>query len=255
MSRWPKPVHRYLPRIEAMTSTALAKRDTVDPSTGEVLSPFDMATYLSDLRSSTHITQQKALAAAYDAACSAIIGPNDQQQEGGRTFKKKSAWRKLARYFRISTEIVGVQHETSPETGKFLATVRVRASAPWNQYAEAVGACGTDEASGRRTITMADAIATAETRATNRAISNLIAMGEVSAEERQSSGNDTNQPAAAKKMPFGAHKGEPLGEIDTEALQTTIKWCREKDAAKFKDLIAACEEVIFYRTEGDEVAQ
>lgn len=232
-------------------TTAVARRETVNQETGEVLTiaPFDMATYLSDLKSSTHITQQKALAAAYDAACSAIIGPNDEQKEGGRTFKKKSAWRKLARYFRISTEIVGI--DRSNVEGIFLATVRVRATAPWGQFAEAVGACGTDEASGRRTISTADAIATAETRATNRAISNLIAMGEVSAEERR--GGDETKPAAAKLMPFGANKGQPLGEIDTEALQQTIKWCREKDATKFKDLILACEEVIFYRTEGADV--
>lgn len=233
-------------------TTAVARRETVNAETGEVVTvaPFAMADYLADLKSSTHVAQQKALAAAYDAACNAIIGPNDEQKEGGRTFKKKSAWRKLARYFRISTEIVGVDRQSMD--GIFLATVRVRATAPWGQYAESVGACGTDEASGRRTISTADAIATAETRATNRAISNLIAMGEVSAEERRET-TDSNQPAAAKKMPFGQHKGTPLGELDTDVLQNTIKWCREKDAAKFKDLITACEEVVFYRTEGADI--
>lgn len=157
-------------------TTALATR--VDVDTGE-LQAFNVTEYVAGL--STGLTVQHQLAAAYDRAVLDLIGPNDVQLEGGRSFKKKSAWRKLQRHFNISTQVISVRHETVGET--FLATVTVRATAPWGQAAEAVGACGTDEAVGRRTISMADALATAETRATNRAVSNLIAMGEVSAEE------------------------------------------------------------------------
>lgn len=159
-------------------SVAVVRADT-----GEVkeVAPFDLGTFLKDLDNPTAIAQQKALSAAYDKACESLIGENDVQREGGRTFKKKSAWRKLARYFHISTEVVRVEREAIE--GLFLATVTVRATAPWGQSAEAIGACCTDEATGRRVISVADAIATAETRATNRATSNLIAMGEVSAEE------------------------------------------------------------------------
>lgn len=220
--------------------------------TGEVkdVAPFDMATFLSDVRNPTHIAQQNALAAAYDAACGAIIGPNDVQVEGNRTFKKKSAWRKLARYFNISTRVVKVEREYLA-SGDFLATVTTEASAPWGQSAEAVGACCTDEATGRRVITVADAIATAETRATNRATSNLIAMGEVSAEEmgdrapEQSARKPAtaNKSAGDKKMPFGKFKGETLASIATADLQSTVDWCMGKDAEKFKDLIAACNAV------------
>src|ERR1700754_2265238 len=124
--------------------------------TGEVkeIAPFDMATFLQDIKNPAHVAQQNALAAAYDAACAAIIGPNDVQVEGVRTFKKKSAWRKLARYFTISTRVARIEREHLP-TGDFLATVTVEATAPWGQSAEAVGACCTDEATGRRVITVA----------------------------------------------------------------------------------------------------
>lgn len=240
-------------------STSLAVRT----DTGEVLTPaqsFDMATYLADLKGDRHLAQQKALAAVYDAACAALIGPNDVQVEGNRTFKKKSAWRKLARHFTISTEIVRVEKEDL--NGIFCATVTVRAVAPWGQHAEEVGACATDEATGRRTITTADAIATAATRATNRAVSNLIAMGEVSAEEigdRKSYGGGSGAAGApvnahAKKMPFGRSKGMPLGEIDSPALVSTVEWCKsdpEKEE-RFKDLIAACEEVLLDRSQGTD---
>lgn len=230
-------------------STALVRADT-----GEVVNapaPFDMATFLADIKNPAHVAQQQALAAAYDAACSAIIGPNDVQIEGGRSFKKKSAWRKLGRYFRISTRVSRIDKEVL-STGDFLATVTVEASAPWGQSAEAAGACCTDEATGRRVITVADAIATAETRATNRAVSNLIAMGEVSAEEMgdRSGGQSRGAPKKDedKVMPFGKQKGTRLGDIETSALESTVAWATEKDAKKFKDLIASCKAVIAGRS-------
>lgn len=237
-----------------MTGVAV---QTLDRSTGEVVTSerFDFGHYMEAV-GPAGLNRQQQLAAAYDKACAALIGPNDVQVEGARTFKKKSAWRKLARHFGISTSVIQVSKEwlegsgaSADDVGIFLATVTVRASAPWGQSAEAVGACGTDEETGRRTITRADAIATAETRATNRAISNLIAMGEVSAEEmNKERGKATRSSAvkapADKLMPFGKLKGLRLGEISVEDLNATMVWCQEKDAAKFKDLIAAIATVV-----------
>jgi hypothetical protein len=53
----------------------------------------------------------------------------------------------------------------------------------------------------------------------------------------------------AKLMPFGKKKGTALGEIDTKDLASTVDWCRATDAEKFKDLIAACEDVLNDRIE------
>ena len=172
--------------------------------TGEIttVETFDRKQYLASLDT----VGQQALARAYDEACAALIGPNDVQVESGRSFKKKSAWRKLARHFNISTAVASVQKEFVGDV--FLATVTVTATGPWGQSSDAVGACATDEATGRRIITMADALATAETRATNRAVSNLIAMGEVSAEEI---GDRQPMPAprAATKSPATAGGAVP----------------------------------------------
>lgn len=206
--------------------------------------PFALADYLATVNSPTGIKQQQALSAAYDSACAALIGPNDVQQEGSRTFKKKSAWRKLARHFNISTSVVSVQREYLNDY--FLATVTVRATGPWGQSAESVGACCTDEATGRRVITIADAIATAETRATNRAVSNLIAMGEVSAEEigeRKAYDSGSRQSAspktdADKKWPFGDKKGTRLGDFETDELKSMKAWCDEKSKTDIADAIA-----------------
>lgn len=61
-----------------------------------------------------------------------------------------------------------------------------------------------------------------------------------------------NGTAHAKKMPFGKQKGVPLGEVDSPALIATVEWCLETadKKEKFKDLIAACEEVLVDRGEG-----
>lgn len=256
-------------------TTALVKssNDIVHSGTGEVVGevePFSMPDYLTSISTPAAFQHQQRLAAAYDSACASLIGPNDVQIEGARTFKKKSAWAKLGRHFNISTVVVSTQKEMLGEI--FCATVTVKALSPWGQSAEAVGACATDEESGRRSITIADAIATAETRAHNRAISRLIAMGEVSAEEMSkgakaattqaspapregAAGEQTPGPTRSGKplphdklMPFGDDKGVPLGEIDNARLQKTVTWCKGKDAKKFADLIVACETVIASRT-------
>lgn len=180
---------------------------------------FSLTTYANELRSPASLERQKALAAAYDAACAALIGPNDEQAEGTRRFKKKSAWRKLARHFNISVDIIRIEREMLD--GFFLATVTARAVAPWGQRYEEVGACATSEASGRRVITVADAIATASTRASNRAISNLIAMGEVSAEEIQRQPVKAVAPATQELQ----WKNKPLSEHPSEALVTLRAWC------------------------------
>jgi hypothetical protein len=249
-------------------------------STGEVLpaaQPFDMATYLADLKGDRHLAQQKALAAVYDAACHALIGENDVQKEGARSFKKKSAWRKLARHFNISTEIVRVEKEVL--NGEFCATVTVRAVAPWGQHAEEVGACSTDEATGRRTISTADAIATAATRATNRAVSNLIAMGEVSAEEV---GDRPSRDAAPRVRPvadgqkgYGTpepqHGEQASGKDDTapRAAQSDVQACPKCGGPMWDDRIgkrnpkapdfkcrnkATCDGVIWPPKKGDVAA-
>lgn len=203
-------------------STALT---VVDRTTGEVLQDnvFDFASYLSTVRSADAIKRQQMLSAAYDSACAALIGPNDIQKEGGREFKRKSAWRKLARHFGISvaTSLESVRVERSE--GGFTAYAVANAVAPWGQSWTDVGACGSDEATGKRVITVADAVATAMTRAANRAVSNLIAMGEVSAEEVQRNRQTERAEVPAEitrdtVWPFGKMKGKAIRELTNKFL-------------------------------------
>jgi len=78
------------------------------------------------------------------------------------------------------------------------------------------------------------------------------ALGEHTSVPRFRSDPVAATPAASgvKVMPFGKTKGKPLGEHTTEDLERTVKWCREKDADKFKDLIASCTAILNDRALG-----
>jgi len=144
----------------------------------------------------------------------------DYQTIGGKAFKKKSAWRKLSLAFGVDLEIKSVTHDRDA-TGRIVRTeVIARATAPNGRFADGIGSCSVREKccagqgvctrpeqyadSGRPTghthckpdcpgwvhfsHAEHDVPATAATRATNRAASDLFAAGEVSAEEMADGG-------------------------------------------------------------------
>lgn len=243
-----------------------ASGDGHDPRLPAPIDKSALRGYLAVLEDPEALELQNRLAKAYDNACRALIGENDVQKEGNREFKKKSAWRKLARYFGISCVVISRDERflNDAATGEsvFVATCTVRGTAPWGQSMDATAACATDEETGRRKITIADAIATAETRASNRATSNLIAMGEVSAEEvsredraavtRQSFDEMTVDEAKAVKFPWRQpekYRDKPLGDLSVKMLKTvldaTIKEIEGKgETARRVELKRACELLI-----------
>jgi hypothetical protein len=102
-------------------------------------------------------------------------------------FKKKSAWRKLATAFDLDVEIIREHVDRDPAGQPVRAAVIARAIAPSGRFQDGDGYCSTDEPrfqkpGGRRKLEN-DLRATAATRAKNRAISDLLGTGEVSAEE------------------------------------------------------------------------
>jgi len=216
--------------------------DVVDRTTGEVLqervavdagalvvarpAPLSFGEVVDRLASPEALEQQQKFMAAYDRAVRALIGPNDVHRAGdGREYKKKSAWRKLARWAGISTEIVRADRwwEEDPDGARhYVARVVVRATAPWGQTVEAVGLCDTRETRFRtgnaRAKATHDVEATAATRATNRAISDLIAAGEVSAEEIEHDGATEPAPRPSRPRASRPAMGDsaPTGEMASE---------------------------------------
>jgi len=122
----------------------------------------------------------------YQALKDSIATPADIQvyDRGGepRQFYKKSYWRKVGTFFNLSVEQIPGTEEIRrlPGAGAYAVTVKYRAVAPNGRSTTGDGHCGTDE-DGKDTYMQVAGIA--HTRAYNRAVSNLVGGGEVSAEE------------------------------------------------------------------------
>lgn len=99
-----------------------------------------------------------------------------------REFKKKSAWQKLARAFNVDTRIVDRELQRTKTGAIKEAYYCVRATLPNGRSVESDALCSRSE-KGKSKIKDHDIMATAKTRATNRAIAELIGAGEVTAEE------------------------------------------------------------------------
>lgn len=208
----------------------------------------------------------------YQAVCERILTEDDYQEYEGKKRKKKSAWRKLATAFNVSTEVVEKEIERDESRNVLAAFFTIRALAGTRQtngsgYCEVTEKCcptrtggkcrkaawkghyccenGCD---GRKHWTHAnhDIIATAETRAKNRAIADLIGCGEVSAEELTDEGTPSSPPprqaAPPKPAPAAPAPAKPhpptdktrlwmLQELSTRGLGdlATEYFCKLKD--------------------------
>jgi hypothetical protein len=129
-------------------------------------------------------TEAKATIHQFRELLEAMLEPDDYQEFTSRgkkhSFPKKSGFRKLAFAFNLSDEILEERFEKR-EDGTGVWHFTVKAIAPNGRYSVGVGSFSTDE----REVSHAehDPRAMAHTRAKNRAISDLIAGGMLSAEE------------------------------------------------------------------------
>lgn len=151
----------------------------------------------------------------YQELCAAVLEPADWIGRPGEpeSFVKKSGWMKLARFYSVTVELVGETKLERDEEGRLIrASARARATDPRDgRVAEAGGAAGRNErrfqsAGGRQKIEH-DLPASAETRAANRAISNLVGFGAISAEEvdaPSASSSSTDLPEWAADVPAEA---------------------------------------------------
>ena len=155
---------------------------------------------------------------AYQDTCKAVLTRDDVQRVGDREFTTRSGFQKLAAAYGVSTEIVSVdvhteiEHDSNADAHEvMIARAVVRAIHPSGRHAEGDGACSSREKRFRKGDEKMDHSlpATAVTRATNRAVSNLVAFGTVSAEEAESS-LGTGGPAGSAPLPGWA---APMNDI------------------------------------------
>ena len=112
-----------------------------------------------------------------------VLDANDTVTISGKQYIKRSGWRKIAMAFNISTEVVKIEREKIYDK-TYVVRVIARARAPGGRVSEEAGVCDSTEFErGNLQGTLHNIETKAVTRAINRAISNLVGGGEVSAEE------------------------------------------------------------------------
>jgi hypothetical protein len=133
------------------------------------------------LRPAARINEIELAFHEYQALRSKLLDKSDFQAIGGKSFPKKSAWRKLAVAFGVSTEILERNYQRDDDGRIVRAEFVVKATAPNGRSDTGIGIC--DRSERRFSKPEHDIPATAHTRAKNRACSDLFGFGEVSAEE------------------------------------------------------------------------
>lgn len=152
-----------------------------------------------------------------------LLATSDYQQAGDRRFVKKSGWRKIATAFDLDVQLVADEVDRD-ENGRALRTkVIARAITPSGRSMDGDGYCSITESrftSRRADLSKVenDLRATAATRAKNRAIADLVGMGDVSAEEVSSD----------MSLSYGPEVPADLAAVAGEAI---VKLCGgDKDA-------------------------
>lgn len=115
----------------------------------------------------------------YRALRDSMIEQDDIVKIQGKPYLKKGFWRKIATAFNLSDEIIK-EEKINVDDG-FMWKIMVRTLAPNGRVATGVGVCDSRERNWAHPEH--DVYATCHTRAKNRAISDLVGGGEVSAEE------------------------------------------------------------------------
>lgn len=182
----------------------------------EPLSPTQSTDDSGGLIQPVNIDRVVELYEQFDELKSRLLQSEDLTKIGGNVHVNKSGWRKIATAFNVSVETLGVNVEV--EDGVVKARARALASVPNGKQSSAWGVCASNESNhmekltdnknadidefmGERSgeaiwvdnawrrlkppkeVNEHNIVATAETRAKNRAISDLVGGGEVSAEE------------------------------------------------------------------------
>ena len=174
-----------------------------------------------------------------------VLQENDTVMISSKKYIKRSGWRKIALAFNVSTEIVSVERDYGSDLK--ICHIKARAIAPNGRISEEIASCDTTEFQGNIKFSVHNLETKAATRAINRAISNLVGGGEVSAEEIEqgenenkpvnASSNGTNgsgnvdfnperkEPASTKQKNFIKSMMENMNlEVDYDALDRMTKF-------------------------------
>jgi len=124
-----------------------------------------------------------------------FLDRNDYVNIKWKVYIKKSWFRKLWLILWISTEIV--KHDRIEKEKYFIHEYTIRATASNSRYTECSWACASNERTYNHIEN--DVIATAQTRASSRAISDLLGIWEIFHEETNTNNNTSNTDITNKQ--------------------------------------------------------
>lgn len=166
--------------------------------------------------------EAKNMMKLYQDYQAALLDESDYQDIQGKKFKKKSAWRKFAMANNLSVRVVDERREELPN-GDYAYHFVAEATHPNGRVTSGSGSCTAYEKSklidGKwktakgyeaEANSLHNVRSTAETRAWNRAVSNMVAAGEVSAEEVDQGQHIQEQYLQTTKQK--AQSTQPTGE-------------------------------------------
>lgn len=177
------------------------------------------------------------------ASVKSSLASSETMKIEGKPYIKRNGWRMIAAGFSVTLELVKdnegrVLHtriEGEDDVGAFYVhTYVARATLPNGRYAECEGACSSRDAFfGKRKgswkplsdIDEADIIATAQTVAYNRAISDLVGGAEVSAEEMMGKDSVSFSPKEAypgSQKPEGKQRSDDI--INEKQVKLVSVW-------------------------------
>jgi len=144
------------------------------------------------------VSQTRAAMTMHQEQLRQIVDETDWQtfsridrKTGERTehrFLKRAGWRKIAFWYGLDLEVMREALERDERGEVIRAHVVARARHPNGRYADGDGGCSRSERGFAKPEH--DIAAVAVTRATNRAISNLVGAGDLSAEEMDGVGSE-----------------------------------------------------------------
>jgi hypothetical protein len=187
-----------------------------------------------------NVQQTKVAITQYQEGLKSLLDPSEDVQsfvdrKGGKhSFVKRSGWRKIALWCDLSIENKSIEIDRDPGGKPLRARVVARATAQSGRYADGEGGCDLTE----HAVTKPehDLLAIAATRAVNRAVSNLVGLGAVSAEEMD--GGTPMTPATDPEHPYGPDATADMqAEAVTAILSLWPAWS-ESDAKWMLDLLA-----------------
>ena len=188
-----------------------------------------------------NVGRAKEAMQAFERLKSELLEDKDKAEIKGKETITRSGFSKIAIAFGVSTNIEKITR--LKVEGNYIVHVVARATAPNGRYAEANASCDTAEFKNTADATVHNIESKAGTRATSRAIANLVGGSILSAEEfRDEDGKPAqSEPASEKQLAYlrslASRKNVPIQQLCVEKYHCQITELNKDQASEMIDVL------------------